>query len=51
MSMAAWPSIEPARPLSACSRAASISLGRTNSRNDHGHQDDHDRAADELGQR
>src|SRR6516165_6174365 len=33
MSIAAWPSIEPAIPRSACSRAASTSRGRTNSRN------------------
>lgn len=33
MSMAAWPSIAPARPLSACSRAASTIFPRTQSRN------------------
>ncbi len=33
ISMAAWPSMEPASPLSACSRAASISRWRTKSRN------------------
>src|SRR5215470_12027250 len=33
MSMAAWPSIDPASPLSACARAAAIRRWRTNSRN------------------
>ncbi len=33
MSMAAWPSITPTRPLSACSRAAASSLGRSRARN------------------
>ncbi len=33
MSMAAWPSMDPAMPLSACSRAAPTSRARTNSRN------------------
>ena len=33
MSIAAWPSIEPAIPRSACSRAASTRRARTNSRN------------------
>ena len=33
MSIAAWPSIDPAIPRSACSRAASMSRERTNSRN------------------
>src|SRR5712691_5228523 len=33
MSIAAWPSIDPARPLSACSRAASMSRRRTKIRN------------------
>ena len=32
MSMAAWPSIDPARPRSACSRASRSSLSRRNSR-------------------
>ena len=50
MSIAAWPSMDPASPLSACSRAASISRWRTNSRNSTRQQHDHDRAADELGQ-
>ncbi len=33
MSMAAWPSMDPARPLSACARAAWMSRLRTKSRN------------------
>src|SRR5215831_18039715 len=33
MSIAAWPSIDPASPLSACARAAAIRRWRTNSRN------------------
>src|SRR5215470_12744708 len=33
MSMAAWPSMDPASPLSACSRAAAMRRVRTNSRN------------------
>ena len=33
MSMAAWPSMDPASPLSACSRAAVMVRLRTNSRN------------------
>src|ERR1700731_195521 len=33
MSIAAWPSIDPASPRSACSRAASMTRARTNNRN------------------
>ena len=50
MSMAAWPSMDPASPLSACWRAASMSRDRTKSRKATAIKHDHDRAADELGQ-
>ncbi len=49
MSIAAWPSIDPASPRSACSRAASMMRERTNSRNSTASTHDHERAADELG--
>ena len=50
MSMAAWPSIDPATPLSACCRAASTSRWRRTAGTATASSDDHDRAADELGQ-
>ncbi len=51
MSMAAWPSMDPATPLSACWRAASMSARADEEPERHGHQDDHDRSSRaELGQ-
>ena len=51
MSIAACPSMRPAIPRSACARASSTRSGVMQTRKQQHEQHDHDRAADELGQR
>ena len=51
MSMAAWPSIDPASARSACCPASRSSLSRRNSRNPDGDHHDHHRPAGEFSQR